>query len=86
MKFIEKRSVDENLFRHWLFKQGILHKINVIKKDDSLFMRTESEGKEMLCHWKTDSFPPVLEGRIGLRHLWTRSARYANIRVSSLKD
>ena len=66
------------------FAQEVPHKITVIKKGDELFMRIESQSNDMLCHWKTDSFPSIIEGRIGLRHMWTRSASYANFRVSEL--
>lgn len=68
------------------FAEGLTHKITVIKKDDELFMHIESKGKYLLCHWKTDTFPPILAGRIGLRHMWTRSSRYANIRISQLSN
>ncbi|MDF3130929.1 DUF1961 family protein [Kiritimatiellaeota bacterium B1221] len=69
-----------------LFKQGVPHKITVIKKGDELFMFIRNAEKEMLCRWNTANLPPVNEGRIGLRHMYTRSARYANFKVSALKD
>ena len=37
-----------------------------------------------LFYWNTSRFPPVTEGRIGLRHMWTRCSRYKNVRVSTL--
>lgn len=58
----------------------------MIKKGNELFMYIESDDKDILCHWKTDSFPLIHEGRIGLRHMWTRSAQYANFRVSKLEN
>jgi len=69
-------------FETGLFKKGVPHKITVIKKGDDLFMHIRSREKELLCHWKTDALPPVLEGRIGLRHMWTRGARYRDFRIS----
>jgi hypothetical protein len=73
-------------FKTGLFKKGVPHKITVIKKGDDLFMYIRNTEKEQLCHWKTDAFPPILEGRIGLRHMWTRRACYRNFRISQLND
>jgi hypothetical protein len=68
-----------------LFKKGVPHKLTVIKKSDDLFCFIRNPEKEFLCHWKTDSLPPVTEGRIGLRHMWTRGARYKDFRVFALR-
>ena len=68
--------------RTGFFKTGVPHQVTLIKKGDDLFMSIRSEGRNLLCHWKTDTFPPITEGRIGLRHMFTRSARYRDFRVS----
>ena len=68
-----------------LFEKGVPHKITVIKKGDDLFMFVRNAKQELLCHWNTADFPPVTEGRIGLRHMYTRSARYRDFRVSQLQ-
>ncbi len=67
-----------------LFRKGALYRITVIKKGDDLLMRIRDQWKAKLCHWKTDALPPILEGRVGLRHMWTRSARYRDFRISRL--
>lgn len=69
-----------------LFEQGVPHQITVIKQEDDLFMYIRNDRTDMLCHWKTDAMPSITEGRIGLRHMYTRSARYRNFRISVLKD
>jgi len=69
-------------FRTGLFDTGVPHKITVIKSGQELFMLVRNDEKQMLCHWKNEVFPPILEGRIGLRHMYTRSARYRNFRIS----
>ena len=66
------------------FRKGVPHQITVILKGDDLFMRVRNSDQNMLCHWKTDAFPEVEKGRIGLRHMYTRSARYRNFKVSVL--
>lgn len=72
-------------FETGLFEKDILHKITIIKKGDHLFMQIKNDEQTYLCHWLTDQVPEITEGRIGLRHMWTRGARYTNFRVSTLK-
>ncbi len=65
------------------FQTGAPHKITAIKSGSHLYFNVENAttGESMLCHWENTEFPPVLEGRIGLRHMFTRSARYRNFKV-----
>jgi hypothetical protein len=70
--------------RTGLFAPGVPHRITVIKQGKELFMMIRNPDKEYLCHWVNTTQPPVTEGRIGLRHMWTRSARYRNLHVSKL--
>ena len=71
--------------RTGLFAPGVPHKITVIKKGNDLFMMIRNADNEYLAHWDTAEQPAITEGRIGLRHMWTRSARYRNFSVSALK-
>ncbi|MCH6258654.1 YesU family protein [Puniceicoccaceae bacterium K14] len=66
------------------FKKGVPHAITVIKKDNDLFMRVRNDSNEKIFHWNTESNPAITEGRIGLRHMWTRGARYKNFKIASL--
>jgi len=68
--------------RTGLFAPGVPHRITVIKKANELFMMIRRPGKDYLAHWDTTSQPPITEGRIGLRHMYTRSARYRDFTVS----
>ena len=70
-----------DVLRTGLFKKGVPHQITVIKVENDLFMHVRNEKKQLLCHWHNDSLPPIVEGRIGLRHMYTRSARYRDFRV-----
>jgi hypothetical protein len=83
---LENTDLTPDYFRTGLFKKGIPHKITVIKRGDDLFMYIRNSEQEQLCHWKTNAFPPIIEGPIGLRHMWTRGARYRDFRVSQLAD
>ena len=68
--------------RTGLLKTGVPYRITVIKKGQELFMHIQSDRREKLCHFLGDAFPPIDEGRIGLRHMYTRGARYRDFRVS----
>lgn len=65
-----------------LFEPGVSHKITVIKQDNDLFMRIENPEQVYYCHFRNKDLPPIREGRIGLRHMFTRSARYKNFQIS----
>lgn len=65
-----------------VFATGVKHHITVIKKDRDLYMRVENPDEVVYCHMPNTDLPVITEGRIGLRHMFTRSARYANFRVS----
>ena len=79
-------DLEPDYFETGLFKRGVPHKITVIRKGDDLFMYIRNHEEKQLCHWKADAFPPIIEGRIGLRHMWTRGARYRDLRISQPND
>ena len=66
------------------FKMEVPHKMTVIKSGDHLFMKVENSEDSLLCHWHNTEFPAIEEGRIGLRHMFTRAARYRNFSISVL--
>ncbi|MCH7225772.1 YesU family protein [Verrucomicrobiaceae bacterium E54] len=66
-----------------LFDPGVTHRITVIKRERDLLLRIENPDKVRHCHLRNDKLPVVTGGRIGLRHMFTRSARYRNFRVST---
>ena len=70
--------------RTGFFATGVPHQITVIKKGRGLFMYIRNAEQELLCHWPNPDLPMIEEGRIGLRHMYARSARYRNVRVSVL--
>ena len=82
---LAKTDLKPDYLRTGLFAKDVPHRITVIKKGDDLFMFIRNTEKEILCRWKTDESLPITEGRIGLRHMWTRAARYRDFRVSISK-
>jgi hypothetical protein len=65
-----------------LFKPGEWHRIAVIKHDRQLFFRISNERETLYGAFSNPDLPPIFEGRIGFRHMWTRSALYRDIRIS----
>ncbi|MFW6155591.1 MAG: heparinase II/III family protein, partial [Planctomycetota bacterium] len=70
-----------------LWQTGRKHHVDVIKRGPYLMMKVTPEGGEpRIMRWDTSGWPPIAEGRIGLRHMCTRSARYENFTVQTLAD
>ena len=69
-------------FPKGLFQTGVPHKITVIKKSSDLFVRVENAGQTAFCHMANPDLPEITEGRVGLRHMFTRAARYRSFRIS----
>lgn len=81
---LEGTALEPDYERTGLFATGIRHFITVVRRGDDLFFHVRNPEQERLFHWDTASQPPVAAGRIGLRHMFTRSARYANFVVRQI--
>jgi hypothetical protein len=68
-----------------LFRTGVKHRFTVIKTDRDLFLRVENPAQAYDCHLRNDGLPVITEGRVGLRHMFTRSARYERFTISTPK-
>lgn len=64
-----------------LFLPNVPYKMTWIKNKTQLLLRVEGEGKQKKYTWDLSGFPAVTEGRIGLRHMFTRSARYRDVNI-----
>jgi len=82
MNGLKGTNLKPDYFPKGLFDSGVPHKITVIKNDRHIFMRIENPEKVYYCHMTNPDLPIVTEGHIGLRHMFTRSARYRNFRIS----
>ena len=78
-------EVGESYYDTGLFTPGIKYHISIIKKNDIVYMNVRSEGISKYFRWDFSVHPEITEGRIGLRHMWTRCSKYANFIVSELK-
>jgi len=78
-------ELEPDYLRTGLFATDVPHKITIIKSSNSIYMNIDGPDKNLLCHWDASEFPAINEGRIGFRHMYTRAARYRNIKVSTPK-
>ncbi len=80
---LEGSDLEPDYFPEGLFETGVPHKITVIKRGREVLMRIQNAEQDYYCHMTNPNLPTVLEGRVGLRHMFTRSARYKNFRISA---
>lgn len=80
-KGFKQLEIEPTYFETGLFKPGETYKITVIKTDENLFFKVEGDGLSKLYSWDISRFPPLTGGRIGLRHMYTRSAIYKDFKV-----
>jgi lysophospholipase L1-like esterase len=66
-----------------LFAKGVKHHITIIKKDRGMFLRIEAPKETFYCHMDNTELPIISEGRIGLRHMFTRTSTYKNFSIST---
>jgi hypothetical protein len=78
-------ELQPDYFAVGFFDTGEPHNITVIKVKNKLFMQIRHKDRTVLCHWVNTS-RPISEGRIGLRHMYTRAARYHDFRVYQLDE
>ncbi|MDT8391757.1 MAG: DUF1961 family protein [Lentisphaeria bacterium] len=75
-------DLEPDYFSKTLFATGVKHHITVVKHARDIYMRMENPDEVVYCHFSNPHLPPVTAGRIGLRHMFTRSARYQDIKIS----
>jgi hypothetical protein len=75
-------DLDPDYYPKGLFNPSVKHHITVIKKDRDLHMRIQNPEQVYYCHMRNPKLPVITEGRIGIRHMFTRSARYKNFSIS----
>ncbi|WP_394153768.1 DUF1961 family protein [Vibrio maritimus] len=68
-----------------LFAKDVPHQITVIKRGDNLWMEASNGVRSGLFHWDTSTHPDLSEGRVGIRHMFSRKATYRDFTVSTLQ-
>ncbi len=64
-----------------LFIPGETYKIIVIKTEQKLYFKVVGKDTSKLFSWDLKKGQSVHNGRIGLRHMYTRSANYKNFKI-----
>lgn len=83
-KGLADTALEGDNFNTGFFETGVPHKIIVIRKGGDLWMQVTTAAQSQTYHWTTTSHPEITEGRIGLRHMFTRTAVYKNFAVYNL--
>lgn len=68
-------------FKTGIFLPGETYKITVIKTNSKLHFNVKGKDVNKLYSWDLEEGQSPEEGRIGLRHMYTRSAQYRNFKV-----
>lgn len=72
-------------FETGLFKTGETYKITIIKTAESLYFKVTGKKSSKLYSWDISQYSQLNEGRIGLRHMFTRSAIYKDFKIYTKK-
>lgn len=75
-------ELEPDYYPEGLFEKGVPHRIQVIKQDRNLYMRVENDKQINYYYFSNPNLPVITEGRVGLRQMFTRSARYKDFRIS----
>jgi hypothetical protein len=67
-----------------VFKPGVTYRFTILKEAREISMKVQGPDETRVFWFKNDNLPAVTHGRIGLRHMFTRSARYKDFRVSEV--
>ncbi|WP_066631770.1 DUF1961 family protein [Labilibacter marinus] len=86
-KTLGKTNFGQSFENTGLFKTNIPYQITIAKIGFDLFMQVQAnDGEATLYRWNYSDFPIVKEGYIGLRHMYTRGARYKNFKIYQLSS
>ncbi|GJM34975.1 MAG: hypothetical protein DHS20C18_39760 [Saprospiraceae bacterium] len=64
-----------------LFRTGVTYKMTWIKTKSKLYLKVEGNEMKKEYSWDLNKPESITEGRIGLRHMYTRSANYSDFKV-----
>ncbi len=67
-----------------LFAVGVKHHIKVTVLNADIIMEVTNDDTHNVYHFDSSTHPTIDEGHIGFRHMWTRSARYSNLKIYQL--
>jgi len=80
-KFSTTTEIAPSSFQTGLFQPGETYQITVIKTANQLHFEVTGKDTTKLFSWELSDTQTVDVGRIGLRHMYTRSALYKDFKV-----
>lgn len=80
-KSLRGTEIDPTFYETGLFETGVTYKMTWIKTKKNLFLEVKRNGKVKKYSWVLKQREPITEGRIGLRHMFTRSAIYSDFKI-----
>ncbi|MEM6346901.1 MAG: DUF1961 family protein [Bacteroidota bacterium] len=84
LKRLKGTDIAEDHFETGLFRKDVIYHVQVCKYEGQIEMHIQNKSTpsdSLVCSWDVSAFPTYEEGRIGLRHMYTRSARYQDFKV-----
>lgn len=78
-------EVPPSFYETGLFKTGVTYKMTWIKTKSKLLLKVDGGELVNSYSWDLDKPLSITEGRIGLRHMYTRSANYSDFKVYTKK-
>ena len=78
---LDGTALEPSYDRTGLFAPGVPHQMTVLKIGQELMLQVRGGDKTTFCRWRNDRLSPIESGRIGLRQMYTRDARYRDIRI-----
>lgn len=79
--FSKTTEIAPSYFNTGLFVPGKEYQITIIKKAKQFYFHVKGDGQEKLYSWDISSAANITEGRVGLRHMYTRSSLYKNFKI-----
>lgn len=74
-------EIPPSYYETGLFKTGVTYKMTWIKTKTKLCLKVEGGDLVKNYSWEIKKPVSITEGRIGLRHMYTRSANYSDFKV-----
>ena len=81
---LQNTDVPGDIFDTGLFKPSVPYHLKVSIQGSTIEMQVwnkENVQEKKVYRWNTSMFPRCTKGRIGFRHMYTRSALYKNVRI-----
>ena len=76
-------AVKGEYFETNLFKPSTPYHIQIKVNAKKIKMNISNLNTDYKCEWNIESYAPLTKGRIGLRQMFTRNARYQNFKITS---